>query len=75
MTPTIIKRHRVCEGTSVPSQPGAQRPTQAEPNDKSVRLLEEGGRVHAIELICSCGDVSVIGLDYPDATPQQEVPA
>ncbi len=33
-----------------------------------MRLLELAGRVHALELVCSCGEVTVVELDYPDAS-------
>ncbi len=33
---------------------------------KTVQLLDEGGRVRAIELTCTCGDVTAIELLYPD---------
>jgi len=79
MTPTIIKRHRVRDGAPAPakvrSTPGAQSAAQPGASDKSVRLLEQDGRVYAIELTCSCGDVSVIELDYPDEPRSQEAPA
>ncbi len=32
---------------------------------KSVQLLEEDGRVRAIEFTCSCGDVTAVELTYP----------
>jgi len=36
-----------------------------EQGQKSVRLLEEAGRVHALEFTCSCGDVTAVELVYP----------
>lgn len=36
-----------------------------EHGQKSVRLLEEAGRVHALEFTCSCGDVTAVELVYP----------
>jgi len=33
--------------------------------EKAVRLLKEGGRVRAIEFTCSCGEVTVVELQYP----------
>lgn len=38
-----------------------------EPTAKSVRTLTDRGHVHALEVTCSCGDVTVIELDYPEA--------
>jgi hypothetical protein len=46
-----------------------------EPVAKSVRLLEDRGHVHALELTCSCGDVTVIELEYPPAPTEAETPA
>lgn len=77
MNPAIIKRTRV-QLDAQPARPSAAAGAStaaASHSDKSVRLLEHEGRVRAIELTCSCGDVSVIELDYPDTSPPQEAPA
>lgn len=62
---SIIKKEHVRE-----LEPGAARPAAAEPSGrrhaKSVELLDLDGRVHAIQLTCSCGEVSVIDLEYPE---------
>ena len=59
MQPTIIKRTQVqVEARQVACSTG----------QKSARLLEENGRVHAIELRCACGETTVFELDY---TPDQ----
>ncbi len=34
--------------------------------EKAVRLLEEAGRVRAIEFTCACGDVTCVELAYAD---------
>lgn len=62
----IIKRQnvRVEEQASTPSR----RANGATHGQKSVRLLELEGRVHALELRCACGEVTVVELDYPDAS-------
>jgi hypothetical protein len=39
--------------------------------DKSVELLREGGVVHALQITCSCGDKTVVELEYP-AEPNDE---
>lgn len=77
LNPTIIKRNRVNVGTGHESPTAGHRAKdpQASAHAKHVRLLEHEGRVRAIELTCSCGDVSVIELDYPDAPRPQEVTA
>jgi hypothetical protein len=56
MDPVIIKRDRI------------RMETPREPCAKKARLLEENGAVRAVELRCSCGEVTVIRLD-------QEIPA
>lgn len=33
--------------------------------EKAVRLLREDGRVRAIEFTCSCGEITVVELQYP----------
>ncbi|MCP3914779.1 MAG: hypothetical protein GY711_04365 [bacterium] len=35
--------------------------------EKAVRLLESEGLARAIEITCSCGEVTVVELDYADA--------
>lgn len=84
MNPTIIKRDRVqVAANPVPvgakahaSHAAAHGAAGAHAGDaKSVRLLEHDGRVRAIELTCSCGEVTVIELDYPAAAgPQSPKP-
>jgi len=60
MQPTIIKRTQV--------QVEA-RPVACSSGQKSARLLEDDGKVHAIELRCACGETTVFELDYaPDQT-------
>lgn len=67
---SIIKKNQVHE-----LEPSAARPAQAAPKrarlDKSLELLEQGGRVHAIQLTCSCGEVSVIDLEYPEGNEEE----
>lgn len=47
----------------------ARQPSPARSPDcaQGVRLLREGGVVHAIEITCSCGEVALVELDYPPA--------
>jgi hypothetical protein len=74
MTPSIIKhdRVRIDDGGAPPAGPPGQAAALARPRTpKGVRLLERDGRVHAIELVCTCGEVSVIELDYGDAPAAQ----
>lgn len=62
----LIKGERVrllAETNPEPAQPPA---TCA----KSVRLLKLDGEVRAIELTCSCGERSLIELDYSEADPR-----
>ena len=39
--------------------------------EKSVQLLEDRGAVRAIEIRCSCGDTTVIELEYNTPAPPQ----
>lgn len=41
---------------------------------KQVELLRVGERVHALELTCSCGEVTLIELDYPGRDEDTEGP-
>lgn len=76
MSQPIIKRSRVqfaevnTEQTVAPVQlmhTQAHSPTHGQ---KAVRLLDEGGRIRAIELTCTCGEVTAIELTYPDEPVQ-----
>ena len=70
---TIIKRERV-QLESVRRVPTAaqfstgQDASCAQP--KSVRTVEVAGLVQAIELTCSCGERTVIELDYENGAPE-----
>ncbi|MBJ02649.1 MAG: hypothetical protein CMK00_07255 [Planctomycetes bacterium] len=60
MDPVIIKRERI------------RLETPKVPCSKSARLLEESGRAVAVELKCSCGELTVVRLDQiktSDQTP------
>ena len=71
MSQPIIKRARVQLAQAGPLSNSA--PIQLVPSSgpvdnhghKTVQLLEEAGRIHAIELTCTCGDVTAIELIYP----------
>jgi hypothetical protein len=70
---TIIKRERV-QLESVRRVPTASQfssgtdASNARP--KSVRTVEVSGRVQAIELTCSCGEQTVIELDYENGASE-----
>jgi len=64
---SIIKSGQVRKMEPGVPQPATQRGTPV--CRKSVRLLELEQVVHAIEFTCSCGEVSVVELDYPE-TPE-----
>jgi hypothetical protein len=51
-------------GSPAPAVPNA-RPAAGGAHEKRVELLRVGERVHALELTCSCGEITVIELDYP----------
>lgn len=53
MNPVIIKKHNVRVEAAAPCG-----------GSKSAELLEQGGVVHAIQVRCSCGELTVIELDY-----------
>lgn len=38
---------------------------------KQVQVLEDEGVIRAIEIRCSCGETTVIELEYPDRTPSR----
>jgi hypothetical protein len=72
MSQPIIKRSRVQVAESTSANAAAPVQLVHSPGhsnahgQKTVRMLDEGGRVRAIELTCTCGDVTAIELIYPD---------
>ena len=77
MQPSIIKSENVRLGEASPacaaSGPAgtARGPASAghEHDTEGARLIEVDGVVHAIEVRCGCGRVSVIELEYTDSPP------
>lgn len=71
MTHPIIKRDQVSLRAAPKTQNHAETRVLSgshdhpAPGEKGVRLLEEDGEVRAIELVCSCGEVTLIQLEYP----------
>lgn len=63
---SVIKSGQVRHMAPGVPEPGTQRGTPV--CRKSVRLLEVEQIVHAIEFTCSCGEKSVVELDYPEPT-------
>jgi len=70
MSQQIIKKHRVTIHGNEASVGGAAgnsaRHGSASGRDqKTLRFLEEEGVIHAIEVTCSCGESTLIELQYP----------
>ena len=65
---SVIKREQVREEHG--PRPKSQRESRADACSGAgapapgLRLVEANGRVHAIELTCKCGEVSLIELEY-----------
>ncbi len=78
---TIIKhdRVRVADAESdVPSAlPSRSAPVSGAKSQarckKSVQLLREKDVVHAVEVRCSCGEVTVIEFEYGQSSIQEDV--
>jgi hypothetical protein len=77
MQPTILKRGQVrveklatpVLGSAEPSRGSAKPVEEPTPScEKAVRLLTRGDVVQAIEVSCSCGEVTVVELEYPEPT-------
>lgn len=71
---SIIKKRSVelVERTSEPAPaPGAPRasapPPQGGAHSKVARLVRVEGVVRAIELACTCGETTLVELEYEDA--------
>lgn len=73
MQHSIIKRElvRLAEAGAAPAGARATAPRAAR-HQKSVQLVRVGARVRALELVCSCGEKSVIELEYPDDSAPTE---
>lgn len=80
---SIIKSNRVRVDLSAPvtvpankSTGAGEEPAEGAPAEtvchKAVRLLELEGRVHALELSCSCGEKTIIEFDYAGDGPAEE---
>ena len=70
----IIKKSRVEVRELTPeerAQSAARAPRGGEACEKSVELVRDRGQVIGIELSCSCGERTVIALDYDEPRPQQ----
>jgi len=52
-------------GSPAPAVPTVRPALAPGAHEKRVELLCVGERVHALELTCSCGEITVIELDYP----------
>lgn len=65
--PSIIKHHQVRLEAQAPALP--KRPS-SRAHEKSVELLRLQGRVHALQLTCSCGETTLVELDYAPETKE-----
>jgi len=64
---TSVRRAEPGEPLSAPARSPATRPGGGSGRcRKEVELLREDGVVHAIQLRCSCGEVTVVELSYPE---------
>jgi len=61
---SIIKKDQV--RAALPGTSPA--PCASEPRERSLRVLSESGLVHAIEITCSCGEITLVELDQSPAT-------
>ena len=73
---SIIKHDRVRIDDSSAELPSAlpARGASAKPSPrckKSVQLLRERDVVHAIEVRCSCGDITLVEIEYGPQTGQE----
>ncbi len=71
----VIKKERVHvdESGEAPQAPLAEAPHVPGTHGPGVRLVRVDGRVQAIEVTCRCGDVSVLEIEYDEATNPTEV--
>lgn len=75
---SIIKKVQVREiepGAAGPRPQASRAHAPAGPCEQGVRTLSENGQIHAIEITCSCGEVTVVELEYPGATGAEPLEA
>jgi hypothetical protein len=72
---SVIKKSNVqlAGNASAPSAraPAAKAPTCA----NRVRPLRVGGVIAALEITCTCGETTLVELDYPHASEERDVKA
>jgi hypothetical protein len=64
----IIKRNQVRVGETRSRKQVPAPVADVQQHGKRVRLVRDGAHVHAIELTCNCGEVTVLALDYDDGS-------
>ncbi len=74
---TIIKKQQVEVRELSPAERSLSRRglQGGESCEKQVRLLLDHGEVIALELVCSCGEKTVVNLEYdetPEPTPEDK---
>lgn len=78
MQPNIVKRTILKRADVLLAEPGAPLPSTGSAvvraaTRKVATIVEEAGRPVAIQFTCSCGETSIIELDFPgDEAPRAE---
>jgi hypothetical protein len=77
MTPpirSIIKHHAVrVDVADAPAAPALPKNRAPRAGQKHVELLRLEGKVQALEITCSCGEKTVVELEYADdKTPEKK---
>jgi hypothetical protein len=69
---SVIKKSNV-QLTGHAAAPGARTPLASAPTCASrVRPLRIGGVVAALEITCTCGETTLVELDYPQASEERD---
>jgi hypothetical protein len=63
MEARILKHDKIVDATG--PLPAATRPAAPSTHAKRARLVEVDGVVRAIECTCSCGETTLLELEYP----------
>lgn len=63
MESRILKHNQVVDATG--PLPGATRQSAPAAHAKRARLVEVDGVVRAIECTCSCGETTLLEIEYP----------
>jgi methylphosphotriester-DNA--protein-cysteine methyltransferase len=67
MEPNIIKRERVRFGAPALTEAGPRAAPRCKPQGRKAELVTVAGAVRAIEVTCSCGEMTLVEIELAGA--------